>query len=452
MTVNHIIDSWQKIFLQQTRTLERSSGFCQRRSRVSASAFVQGLVFGWLQEPNASVSALARAVAVAGSPVSPQGLQQRFTWASATLLRQVLVALMVQGLEKTQPCQRSCESSSTDGWLHHFSSIWIRDSTVLTLPLAMQTKWPGCGGATGPSAGLKVSVLWEWHSGTLAPLQLTAASEHDKSIVWPEDSDSANDSANEMHLFDLGYFSLDWMEQLHHKGAFFCCRYKAGTLLYTAPDQRKARPLVQQLAQLPSATGHTQWNVWLGHKHRLPCRLLVQRVPPAIAAQRRAQLQASCQRKRRALSQERLELCGWNLWLTNAPEEKLAPAQVEVLYRLRWQIERLFRLWKETLSLDCWRSQNPQRILCEIYAKLIGALLTQKLTVFCKWPDPARSLVKCAQTIASYALALLTHLPLGPSLRTTLRALRRACTCATKLESRRKRPATFQRIASTLSP
>ncbi|BCM91559.1 hypothetical protein IAD21_03434 [Abditibacteriota bacterium] len=124
---------------------------------------------------------------------------------------------------------------------------------------------------------------------------------------------------------------------------------------------------------------------------------------------------------------------------------------MSVLYRVRWQIERLFRLWKETLQVDHWRTQNPHRILCEVYAKLIGALLTQQLTVFCAWHVPNRSLVKCAHTIAGHALALLTHLTEERALRTTLRALRRACRGAT-LDSRRTRPATFQRINAVQNP
>lgn len=132
--------------------------------------------------------------------------------------------------------------------------------------------------------------------------------------------------------------------------------------------------------------------------------------------------------------------------ITNAPSSLLTLEQARVLYRVRWQIERLFRLWKETLFVDQWLSRHPHRILCEIYAKLIGALLTQKLTAFCLWFEPARSLVKCAQTIAQHALALLIHLKCNSALATTLRSLKRACLIAANIDSRRTRPATFQRI------
>jgi hypothetical protein len=184
----------------------------------------------------------------------------------------------------------------------------------------------------------------------------------------------------------------------------------------------------------------------MGRQSQIPVRLLAVRVPPEIAQARRQESLKRHRRKRQVVSAERLELLGWNLYVTNAPSSLLSLEQVRVLYRLRWQIERLFRLWKETLALDCWRSKNPQRILCEIYAKLIGALLTQKLTAFCLWHDPGRSLVKCAQTIAAHALALLIHLSGGPALQITLLALKKACRAAARLEHRVKKPATFQRL------
>jgi hypothetical protein len=47
--------------------------------------------------------------------------------------------------------------------------------------------------------------------------------------------------------------------------------------------------------------------------------------------------------------------------------------------RLRWQIERLFRLWKEHGHIDEWRSKKPWRILCEVYGKLAAMLIQQWL-------------------------------------------------------------------------
>ncbi|RYG60777.1 IS4 family transposase, partial [archaeon] len=411
MPVNHIHRTLHEVFVSHCQSLARSSGFCQRQSRLSASAWVQGLVFGWLSNPQASVTRLASAIAVAGSSVSPQAVQQRFSCAGATLLRGVLDILAGHALQTgvRQDLPRSqCQ------WLQNFPAIWLRDSSLITLPLALYSQWPGSGGHHGPSAALKVSVQWEWHSGTLLPLHLTPATQHDQKAAR-EQEDRAHQQGHgsipgEMHVFDLGYFSLEWLGHLHAQDAYFCCRYKGATHVQPlhAPDEWAS--LVLWLEAIPPHQERVEWNVLLGRHAQLSVRVIAVRVPEAVAVQRRQACLYYNGRRQRTVSPERLALCSWNVYVTNAPKTLLTAAQVSVLYRVRWQIERLFRLWKETLQIDQWRTQNPQRILCEVYAKLIGALLTQQLTVFCAWHLPNRSLVKCAHIIAGHALALLIHL------------------------------------------
>lgn len=446
MSVNQILHSLPELFVSHCQNLARPSGFCQRRSRLSASAWVQGLVFGWLANPKASVASLASAMAVAGAPISPQAVQQRFGEAGAQLLRSVLDTLACQTLTKAT---RQELSGSQTRWLHNFPAIWLRDSSLITLPMALYSQWPGSGGQHGKSAALKMNVVWEWHSGTFLPLHLTPGTTHDQKAALEQEKRALQQGhkplPGEMHVFDLGYFSLKWLAQLQAQGSYFCCRYKGATRVQPVECPDEWTSLVAWLQRLPATTERGEWQMRVGRTAQLPVRVIAVRVPEEVAVRRRQSCLYYNGRRQRTVSQERLALCSWNVYVTNAPQSVLNASQVGVLYRLRWQIERLFRLWKETLSVDTWRTQNPQRILCEVYAKLIGALLTQQLSVFCAWHCPHRSLVKCAHIIAAHALAVLIHLSDERALRSTLRALRRAMHPAT-LESRSTKPATFQRI------
>jgi hypothetical protein len=53
----------------------------------------------------------------------------------------------------------------------------------------------------------------------------------------------------------------------------------------------------------------------------------------------------------------------------------LGVQEVPVLMRARWQMERLFDLWKQHGRLDETRSEKPHGVLCEVYAKLLGLLI-----------------------------------------------------------------------------
>ncbi len=62
----------------------------QRTRKLTGSSLVQALVLGWLGQPDATLEALTQTAAGLGVPISPQGLDQRFTPATAPCLGQVL--------------------------------------------------------------------------------------------------------------------------------------------------------------------------------------------------------------------------------------------------------------------------------------------------------------------------------------------------------------------------
>ena len=85
--------------------------------------------------------------------------------------------------------------------------------------------------------------------------------------------------------------------------------------------------------------------------------------------------------------------------LTNVESHVLSARQVVALMRLRWQIELFWKLCKQEGKIDTWRSSKPQRILTELYAKLLGLLLEHWVTLEGCWADPRRSLFKARQVI-----------------------------------------------------
>ncbi|BCM91560.1 hypothetical protein IAD21_03435 [Abditibacteriota bacterium] len=314
MSVNHILHTLNEVFVSHCQSLARPSGFCQRQSRLSAGAWVQGLVFGWLSNPNASVSRLASAIAVAGAPVSPQAVQQRFGEAGATLLRGVLDTLASQTLKISA---RQDLPRSQQHWLHNFPAIWLRDSSVMTLPLSLYSQWPGSGGHHGHSAALKVSVVWEWHSGTFLPVHLTPGTKHDQKAAQEQEERARQQgyesTPGEMHVFDLDYFSLEWLGQLHAQGAYFCCRYKGATQVQPLHSPGEWDSLVPWLEALTPHQNRGEWEVLLGRQAQLPVRVIAIRVPEAVALQRRQACLYYNGRRQRTVSPERLALCSWNV-------------------------------------------------------------------------------------------------------------------------------------------
>lgn len=204
--------------------------------------------------------------------------------------------------------------------------------------------------------------------------------------------------------------------------------------------------LASWLSSNPAAVVDVQ--ISLGEEHRLPCRLIAVRVPQEVADRRRHSLKESARKKQRPVSPQQLKLAEWTVVVTNVTTERLSAHDVLTLLRVRWQVELLFKLWKSHAKVDEWRSKNQWRILCEIYAKLIGLCLSHWLFAVGLWPCPDRSLFQAAKTVQKWATALALALQDPDQLQATLIALCNCLMAGCRQQKRKSHPATFQELLS----
>lgn len=122
----------------------RASGFVQRASPLTARVFVLTLVRGWLDDPRASLGALARTAGRHGTPISAQGLDQRFGEAAAELPRRV-VEVAAGEVVAAGPVRVPR--------LGRFAAVEVQDTTTIALPDVPRGVWRGVRGADrhGPS-------------------------------------------------------------------------------------------------------------------------------------------------------------------------------------------------------------------------------------------------------------------------------------------------------------
>jgi len=180
--------------------------------------------------------------------------------------------------------------------------------------------------------------------------------------------------------------------------------------------------------------------VSLGASERLPARLIAFRLDPQAAARRRRKVCYIARRKAHPASSERLALCSWDVLVTNVPTEMLTAEEARVLGRARWQIELLFKLWKSEGQLDASRSLKPARILCELYAKLIGLVIQHWCTVVGCWSCLERSMTKAGRVVREYALALARSMDHPRRLREVLHDLVADLQVSCRVNTRKTHP------------
>jgi hypothetical protein len=381
-----------------------------------------------MANPEATLSELSQSAALCGANISPQGLDQRMTPAAAECLRQVLeasLALVASG----------GEGSAT--FLQQFNGVYLLDSTTVGVPEAWEPVWSGGGNQHRRRAALKLQTLWDYTGGRLH-FSLHPARRSDVALPVARLPPGA------VRLTDSGYFDVNSLQQVHEQGSFYLTRVPGKVRLF---DDNGRKWLLSHFLQ-QRATPHFDGAVILT-AHGLRCRLLAQRVPDAVAAQRQARLRRSARRKRHPLSQEAMALAPWTIVVTNLPPNRLSFDQAFMLLRLRWQIELLFKLWKQHAHLETSRSCQPDRIMCEIYAKLLGLVIQHALLLATCWDVPNQSLVKLAQTVRKsaflLALAVWTDNAHFHAILTALRfVLRSGC----RLDTRKAQPSHFQRLLS----
>jgi hypothetical protein len=427
-TLAQVAKAMREVLTTQADRAGRSSGLIQRARKLQGSTLAQLLVFGWMANPEATLEALAQSAATLGVPITAQAIDARFTAKAADFLKSLLSKSVAQVIA-AQPVALDL--------LQRFSAVLLQDSTTIALPAALAEAFQACGNGTPPSAAaLKLHLQIDLLRGGIKALLVTAACA----------SDAGNPvqhlevEAGALRLADLGYWDTTVFLKIAQQGGYYLSRLKTTTVLHDAAGQRIE--LLEWLAA--SGDQGRDARVYLGRQKQELSRLVAARVPPEVEAQRRRKLQQEARRKGRTLKQSRLALAAWTIYVTNVEVEKLSAAEVLKIGRVRWQIELIFKLWKSYGKLAESRSRKPWRILCEMYAKLIGLIVAHWVMVVSLWKYADKSLMKALQTISCHALHLAAEFGQVRGVCRVLEIIARCLRGGCRINKRKAKPHSFQ--------
>jgi hypothetical protein len=432
-TIAQVSQAMQTVLTTAAEAADARLHYTKRpdRAKFSASTLVQTLVFGWLAHPDATIEQLSQTAARVGVEVSPQAIDQRFTLATATLLQTVLTSAVQQAISG---------DAVALPLLQRFTGVRVHDGTTISLPDGLAEHWAGCGGRShvGTSAALKCGVQLDLLTGALTALDLVSGRTHDSSLPCQHTAQPPGS----LRLADLGFYDLQRLAELDRSQVYFLSKLRPNARV-RAPDL--AGLDLATFVTHHAATGYDGW-VQIGKDHPLRARLLVQPVPQEVADQRRRRIRKEAREKGQTASAAALLLAAWTILITNAPRRLLTLAEALVLARVRWQIELIFKLWKSHGQIDQWRSERPERILCEVYAKLLAMVLQQWLLIVGCWAYADRSLTKAAQVIRDHAIELATAQARPERLDEVITTIQRVLKRTARMNTRSKHPNTYQLV------
>jgi hypothetical protein len=348
---------------QKIPQIAEETQFIQRTRTITPANFITSVVLTWQQNPNASLQDFVDAFEEQNISISKQAVSQRFTSVTENFLRQTLAAALLL-LSRTD--------QDDIGVSRLFNGIYVTDCTDIPLPDDLAESYPACGGSdkTVRLAALKTLCRIEITRGNIDALQIDTGKTADIKI----NNQTAPLPSGALDLKDMGFFCIPNLRRDSEQGIEWITRIPAGVKTMIHWDDQEI-PLISFLSHfeggefdLPGIIGTEKYGV----------RLTGFRLDAKTAAERLRKKRREAQKHGRKVSEEQSILCQWSIYATNISEQKCGTQVIGALYRVRWQVELLFKLWKSEGQLDKTKGLTGRRCLCEFYAKLLGLVLANR--------------------------------------------------------------------------
>lgn len=265
--------------------------------------------------------------------------------------------------------------------LQQFKNVYICDSTSISLPDKLAQLFKGLGG-NNSKAAVKIQAMYNLLQKRFKSLE-----------IWQATGNDSKYTANivqklckmDLVIFDLGYFSARAFKEITSKGAYFLSRVKTNTKFYVDSIKRRGRYTKVNIVEiLKNSKGVVdQWIYIGGNKNtRTKVRLVAVRLPENIINERRRKAHKKAKSSGKMLTEAELELLSWNIIITDVPETMLSVETICELYRIRWQVELIFKSWKSQFEIDEMNNVGKDYFECILYGKLIVITLITALYAY----------------------------------------------------------------------
>lgn len=341
----------------------RQTGFRKRKGKVSPFDFLVLMSIGQLGMKHPS---LAGMVAAIEARITRVALHYRFTAEATAFMFKCLCFVLQQKFSRLGQIDTKL--------LRPFSRVLIVDSSSWEVNEKLRAVLPGSGGGAS-EAGCKLQAIYDYKRGELQFVEVTAGTHPDNRYT---NNLPGMLNKGDLILFDQGYFKLTMLEALVAKGVFFLTRFLVRTVVLD-PVTQKRIDLHKHLSKMDGDACEMDVLIGGDKMPKVPVRLIALRVSEPVANERRRRLRKEAKKKGRTPSKHHLKMCDWTVMTTNIPQRWLPLEMVRALYTVRWQIELLFKQFKSILRVHQSDTGKENRLRCELYGKLIGAVIIHRI-------------------------------------------------------------------------
>jgi putative transposase len=245
------------------------------------------------------------------------------------------------------------------GRLLHFADVLVPDGCAFKVAAALSGVYAG----TGTDAELKLHAVYSVRAGGAVSVEASAGSTHDSDGFWPERWEKGA-----LYLWDLGFENKERFVDAKLAEAHVLQRLKSTNnpvVLASYGPTGHGRPVVDDVGRvLPLQEACASGVLHAQHVLDLDVRIQDGNGRSVVA-------RVVC-----------VPFGGEDrYYLTTLPRDIFTPHDIAELYRVRWEVERMFRGWRGALRLDeVIRLSHPTSIVAAVTASLLAATLAQDIT------------------------------------------------------------------------
>jgi len=262
--------------------------------------------------------------------------------------------------------------------LNQFTNVYLTDATTISLPDKLEQVYKGLGGKNANSA-LKIQTTYSLLQQKITSLDIVAATQNDtKNNQVTID----NIKTGELYIKDLGYYNGEYFFQIEAKQAYYLSRIKTNTKLFKYDTKEEKYVEIDYCKLYKSVESYidTELFIKLKNKQMLKVRFVCIKLPEEIISTRLCKANKSAKCNGKMLTKKEKLMLRWNVFITNVKSEMLDAIKICKLYRVRWQLELVFKAIKSSLSFDNFGFAGEHYFKCLLYGKLI--LLTTSFELF----------------------------------------------------------------------
>jgi hypothetical protein len=334
----------------------------ERKSPINGFNFLLTFTNGLLNTPEGTLRQLAAFMTNAcGAEVSGQALDERIHRMGADFLKACL--------EKAMKIA-SAPLRLSDELARRFNHILIIDSTNFDLHKSLEDKFKGSKGSASKSS-MRIQFLFDYVTGAIhveiGDVKLADATTLNEIVAL----DKIDTEGSCLFLSDLGYFKTDTFVRIDQElNGFFISKMRNNVKILDVDGNE-----IKLYDALKRGLERIDLIVKIGE---LECRLIGEKLDDKIINQRLRRANTDNERKGKTVSKEHKLFLAYGLFITNLSADFNFNA-VYTIYRLRWQIELIFKTWKSILKIHCLRSAKETNVRCKVYGKLIIATIANAI-------------------------------------------------------------------------